>query len=367
MGLSIGRSGDTGAIRPWPRPLSGRRADDLEQDEQDDQDDEHRAADQGDPADIPGDVAILLGGLRGEPAACPSAAPGARGASRRWLRPRRVRPPAGAACPAALAGHDRGLRARRRGPNSASDRAPAGATTGAAGCRPAGLTAGSVGAGPAESSRAHAWPSASVGSSASDSAAVRRRQRIAPGPARLGGVPDSATLTLALVVALLRLPGRAWRSSGGGSRPPRPPRPDHPGRGRRRASRASSRPTSAGSSTAQADLVDLGRRTERLEVEGRRAFQRIGLVRFNPFEDTGGNQSFALALLDAEEDGIVHLEPPFPRQYPDLCQGGGRGPARGGPVRRGDRGTRPGPRRDGRSRWRSVAVLRAPAAAQPSR
>lgn len=46
-------------------------------------------------------------------------------------------------------------------------------------------------------------------------------------------------------------------------------------------------------------------RTASLESEGRHAFQRIGLVRFNPFEDTGGNQSFALALLDADEDGIV--------------------------------------------------------------
>jgi hypothetical protein len=55
----------------------------------------------------------------------------------------------------------------------------------------------------------------------------------------------------------------------------------------------------------QSDIVDLARRTANLEVEGRRAFQRIGLVRFNPFEDTGGNQSFALALLDAEEDGII--------------------------------------------------------------
>ena len=55
----------------------------------------------------------------------------------------------------------------------------------------------------------------------------------------------------------------------------------------------------------QSDVVDLARRTASLEIEGRRAFQRIGLVRFNPFEDTGGNQSFALALLDAEEDGII--------------------------------------------------------------
>lgn len=42
-----------------------------------------------------------------------------------------------------------------------------------------------------------------------------------------------------------------------------------------------------------------------LEADSRRAFSRVGLVRFNPFEDTGGNQSFALALLDSREDGVV--------------------------------------------------------------
>ena len=49
----------------------------------------------------------------------------------------------------------------------------------------------------------------------------------------------------------------------------------------------------------------LGTRTGRLESGAGRAFQRVGLVRFNPFEDTGGNQSFALALLDAEGNGWV--------------------------------------------------------------
>jgi hypothetical protein len=49
----------------------------------------------------------------------------------------------------------------------------------------------------------------------------------------------------------------------------------------------------------------LARRTATLEAEGRKAFQRLGLVRYNPFEDTGGNQSFALALLDADGDGTI--------------------------------------------------------------
>jgi hypothetical protein len=50
---------------------------------------------------------------------------------------------------------------------------------------------------------------------------------------------------------------------------------------------------------------DVSRRTTVLESSSRRAFSRVGLVRYNPFEETGGNQSFALALLDANGDGWV--------------------------------------------------------------
>jgi hypothetical protein len=53
------------------------------------------------------------------------------------------------------------------------------------------------------------------------------------------------------------------------------------------------------------EVERLSARTGKLESSTPRAFQRVGLVRFNPFEDTGGNQSFALALLDAEGDGWV--------------------------------------------------------------
>jgi hypothetical protein len=53
------------------------------------------------------------------------------------------------------------------------------------------------------------------------------------------------------------------------------------------------------------EVERLTTRTGRLEADAPRAFQRVGLVRFNPFEDTGGNQSFALALLDAEGNGWV--------------------------------------------------------------
>jgi hypothetical protein len=37
----------------------------------------------------------------------------------------------------------------------------------------------------------------------------------------------------------------------------------------------------------------------------RRSLQHIGLVRYNPFDDTGSDQSFAIALLDDERDGVV--------------------------------------------------------------
>jgi hypothetical protein len=42
-----------------------------------------------------------------------------------------------------------------------------------------------------------------------------------------------------------------------------------------------------------------------IEARTRRSLQHIGLVRFNPFEDTGSDQSFAIALLDDQRDGIV--------------------------------------------------------------
>ncbi len=34
-------------------------------------------------------------------------------------------------------------------------------------------------------------------------------------------------------------------------------------------------------------------------------FQRMGFVRFNPFAETGGDQSFSVSLLDAKGTGIV--------------------------------------------------------------
>jgi hypothetical protein len=47
------------------------------------------------------------------------------------------------------------------------------------------------------------------------------------------------------------------------------------------------------------DLVDKTIKNDRSH------FQKMGFVRFNPFSDTGGNQSFCLCLLDENDEGLV--------------------------------------------------------------
>jgi len=45
--------------------------------------------------------------------------------------------------------------------------------------------------------------------------------------------------------------------------------------------------------------------TAGLHKRNQLAISKLGLVRFNPFNDTGGNQSFCLALLDSHNSGLV--------------------------------------------------------------
>jgi len=35
------------------------------------------------------------------------------------------------------------------------------------------------------------------------------------------------------------------------------------------------------------------------------SIQKVGIIRFNPFKDTGGDQSFAISLLDNKNNGLV--------------------------------------------------------------
>ena len=49
----------------------------------------------------------------------------------------------------------------------------------------------------------------------------------------------------------------------------------------------------------------LSEELESLKKESKFSVQKIGIVRFNPFSEVGGDQSFSIALLDGNNDGIV--------------------------------------------------------------
>ena len=56
---------------------------------------------------------------------------------------------------------------------------------------------------------------------------------------------------------------------------------------------------------AKKDIASLLVRCDTIEKDGLRHIQKVGLLRFNPFKDTGGDQSFILSLVDASNSGIV--------------------------------------------------------------
>jgi hypothetical protein len=52
-------------------------------------------------------------------------------------------------------------------------------------------------------------------------------------------------------------------------------------------------------------IEGLARSLEDLTDKSRSFFQRTGLVRYDAFEDIGGQQSYSLCLLDGNKDGIL--------------------------------------------------------------
>jgi len=55
----------------------------------------------------------------------------------------------------------------------------------------------------------------------------------------------------------------------------------------------------------ETDLKKNFEEISRLNQIAERSFQKIGVVRFNPFKDVGGDQSFSIALLDLNNNGFV--------------------------------------------------------------
>ena len=47
------------------------------------------------------------------------------------------------------------------------------------------------------------------------------------------------------------------------------------------------------------------RELENLKMASRLSVQKIGMIRFNPFENMGGDHSFSVALLDMNNSGVI--------------------------------------------------------------
>ncbi len=58
-------------------------------------------------------------------------------------------------------------------------------------------------------------------------------------------------------------------------------------------------------SFSKKELDSLKQYCSKLQKEGLLHIQKVGLVRFNPFKDTGGDQSFILSLIDGNNNGVI--------------------------------------------------------------
>ncbi len=57
--------------------------------------------------------------------------------------------------------------------------------------------------------------------------------------------------------------------------------------------------------THEKDITKVKDAVLTLESQAKKHLQRVGFVKFNPFERSGGEQSFVIALLDKDNSGIV--------------------------------------------------------------
>jgi len=50
---------------------------------------------------------------------------------------------------------------------------------------------------------------------------------------------------------------------------------------------------------------NISQELEKIKEDNKLSIKKVGIVRFNPFAEVGGDQSFSIALLDGEDSGIV--------------------------------------------------------------
>lgn len=53
------------------------------------------------------------------------------------------------------------------------------------------------------------------------------------------------------------------------------------------------------------DIEHLKQYSDKINKDGSFHIQKVGLIRFNPFKDTGGDQSFILSLVDGQDTGVI--------------------------------------------------------------
>ena len=53
------------------------------------------------------------------------------------------------------------------------------------------------------------------------------------------------------------------------------------------------------------NFAKVSQEIKELKEKNQRSLQKIGLIRYNPFKEIGGNQSFSLAFLDSGNSGLV--------------------------------------------------------------
>ena len=53
------------------------------------------------------------------------------------------------------------------------------------------------------------------------------------------------------------------------------------------------------------DIKKVQKKVDNIEKEGVLHVQKVGLIRFNPFSEIGGDHSFSMSLLDGNDDGLV--------------------------------------------------------------
>ena len=53
------------------------------------------------------------------------------------------------------------------------------------------------------------------------------------------------------------------------------------------------------------EMAKLSEKTESIAKQLQKAVTNVGIVRFNPFREIGGDQSFTVSLLDQEKNGVI--------------------------------------------------------------